>query len=357
MMINKAIATIAVTSMTLIVGLGIISAPDTNKHQTKHQSTEQATSMSEHKISKSGFDITPLTQEQIDEKAKGLTKEEAKVILKKGTEPAFCGNLVDNHKDGVYICRLCGLPLFKSDSKFTSGTGWPSFFQPVDPEHVVEKDDSSFGMKREEILCARCGGHLGHVFPDGPKPTGLRFCVNSVSLDFVEDGQPMPDAAKPDILKTAYFAGGCFWGTEDRFSQLPGVVDAVSGYMGGNDDNPSYKDVCSGASGHAETAKVVYDPNVVSYEQLLEYFFRIHNPTQGDRQGPDYGSQYRSVVFPVDEEQMKIAKKFLEDQQKHGKWSSKKITTDLMMAPKFYKAEEYHQDYHLKHGGHCAIPD
>lgn len=350
MLISKAIAAIAISIITLIAGLGSVAAPDT---PTAIQTAETKTPM----YSTSGFDITPLTQEQIQERAQRLTPEEAKVILNKGTEQAFCGNLVDNKLEGTYICRLCNLPLFQSDSKFTSGTGWPSFFQPVDPQHVVEKDDSTFGMIRTEILCARCSAHLGHVFPDGPKPTGLRFCVNSVSLDFVENGQDFPEGAKPSMLKTAYFGGGCFWGVEDRFSQLPGVIDAVSGYQGGNDDNPSYKDVCSGASGHAESVEIKYDAAVVSYEKLLAFFFKIHNPTQGNRQGPDYGPQYRSMIFTTDEQQMKLAKAFIQAEQKEGKWSSKTITTEIMAAPKFYKAEEYHQDYHLRNGGHCAIPD
>jgi len=353
MMIHKALALIAVTMMTFVVGLGLINSPESISSSTK----EKATSMHDHKVSQLGFDITPLTEDQIQEKAIKLSPEEAKVILKKGTEPAFCGNLVDNKLDGTYICRLCDLPLFKSDSKFKSGTGWPSFFQPVDPEHVTELDDSTFGMTRTEILCARCSAHLGHVFSDGPMPTGLRFCVNSISLDFVEDGNPLPGTSAASNLKTAYFAGGCFWGVEDRFSQITGVHDAVSGYQGGDDKDPSYKDVCSGASGHAESVEIIYDPAVVSYEELLAFFFKIHNPTQGNRQGPDYGSQYRSMVFPTDDQQMKVAKAFIAAQQKEGKWSSMKITTEIMAAPKFYKAEEYHQDYHLRNGGHCAIPE
>lgn len=317
-------------------------------------------STSEHggkKLSKSGYDVTRLSEERINELAGDLTDEERKVILNQGTEPAFCGNLTDNKKDGTYICRLCDLPLFKSDAKFHSGTGWPSFFQPYDEAHVGMHTDRSYGMVREEIVCARCGGHLGHVFNDGPRPTGLRFCVNSVSLDFVEDGTPLPEQPIVNATKTAYFAGGCFWGVEDRFAQLPGVLDAVSGYMGGDDDSPSYEDVCSGATGHAETVKLEYDPSKISYEELLAFFFKIHNPTQGDRQGPDIGSQYRSMIFPTDEDQKKVAAQFLKDQQREGKWSSRTITTRIMDAPRFYRAEEYHQDYHVKHGGHCPIPD
>lgn len=358
MLITKALTVISISAITLLAGLGYMTAADLSPESTPDTpSTNSSSEPAQNMYSKSGYDITPLTQAQIQEHAKDLTPEEAKVILRSGTEAAFCGNLVDNKLDGTYICRLCDLPLFQSDSKFKSGTGWPSFFQPVDPQHVFEKDDSTLGMTRTEILCARCTAHLGHVFPDGPEPTGLRFCVNSVSLDFVEAGHEFPEGSKPSMLTTAYFGGGCFWGLEDRFAQLPGVIDAVSGYQGGNDENPSYKDVCSGASGHAESVELNYNPAVVSYEELLAYFFRIHNPTQGNRQGPDIGPQYRSMIFPVGDSQMKVAQAFIEAEQQEGKWSDRPITTEIMTAPKFYRAEEYHQDYHVKNGGHCAIPD
>jgi peptide-methionine (R)-S-oxide reductase len=142
--------------------------------------------------SRSGFDITPLSGERVEALAASFTPEERHVILHQGTERAFCGVFLDNKKKGAYTCRLCGLPLFKSDAKFESGTGWPSFFQPYDPEHVLEIEDASHGMSRVEIRCKRCDAHLGHVFPDGPAPTRLRYCLNSVSLQFVDDGEPMP---------------------------------------------------------------------------------------------------------------------------------------------------------------------
>ncbi|HZJ66528.1 MAG TPA: peptide-methionine (R)-S-oxide reductase MsrB [Kofleriaceae bacterium] len=142
--------------------------------------------------SATGYDLTPLSSERITALAHDLTPEERQVILHQGTERPFCGLFVDNKKQGVYTCRLCGLPLFKSDAKFDSGTGWPSFFQPFDREHVAELVDSSHGMRRVEIRCKRCDGHLGHVFPDGPPPTRLRYCLNSVSLSFVDAGAPLP---------------------------------------------------------------------------------------------------------------------------------------------------------------------
>jgi peptide methionine sulfoxide reductase msrA/msrB len=362
MLITKASYAIIAAGLSTIFILGLwgTSPLATLGGASWMQISEQRTSMNDQKtssISESGYDITPLSEARIKELASDLTEEEARVILNQGTEPAFCGNLTDNKMDGTYICRLCDLPLFKSDSKFTSGTGWPSFFQPYDEAHVNTHRDTSYGMVRDEIVCARCNGHLGHVFNDGPKPTGLRFCVNSVSLDFVEISDKLPEQPMAKQVKTAYFAGGCFWGVEDRFAQLDGVLDSVSGYQGGDDTNPTYKEVCSGVTGHAESVMLRYDPSVISYEELLAFFFKIHNPTQGNRQGPDIGTQYRSAIYPTDENQMKLAKAFIEAEQREGKWSDRTITTELKMAPKFYKAEEYHQDYHLKHGGHCPLPD
>jgi peptide-methionine (R)-S-oxide reductase len=141
--------------------------------------------------SRSGYDLTRLTDAQIVALAADLTPDEKRVILHQGTERPFCGLFLDNKKKGVYTCRLCGLPLFASNAKFESGTGWPSFFQPFDADHVRTIEDHSHGMTRVEIRCARCDGHLGHVFDDGPPPTHLRYCLNSASMSFVDDGQPM----------------------------------------------------------------------------------------------------------------------------------------------------------------------
>jgi peptide-methionine (R)-S-oxide reductase len=141
--------------------------------------------------SQSGFDISPLSSQRIDALASAFTPEERHVILDHGTERPFCGTLLDNKKQGTYVCRLCGLPLFASNAKFNSGTGWPSFFQPFDKDHIRELADESYGMRRVEIRCARCDAHLGHVFDDGPPPTHLRYCLNSVSMEFVDEGQTL----------------------------------------------------------------------------------------------------------------------------------------------------------------------
>ncbi|MBM1144802.1 MAG: peptide-methionine (R)-S-oxide reductase [Alcanivorax sp.] len=137
--------------------------------------------------SASGHDLTPLTDAEKQQRAADLTTEERRILLNQGTEPPFCGGLLDNKEAGTYACKLCQLPLFRSDDKFESGTGWPSFFRPADPDHVRELQDASHGMVRTEIRCARCDGHLGHVFPDGPPPTGQRYCLNSASLVFQPD--------------------------------------------------------------------------------------------------------------------------------------------------------------------------
>ncbi len=138
--------------------------------------------------SASGYDVAPLSSEQIERLAEPLSPEQRHILLNHGTERPFCGVFLDNKKQGAYVCLLCGLPLFRSNAKFDSGTGWPSFFQPFDPDHVRELVDSSHGMRRVEIRCARCDGHLGHVFDDGPPPTRLRYCLNSGAMDFLEDG-------------------------------------------------------------------------------------------------------------------------------------------------------------------------
>lgn len=305
--------------------------------------------------SKLGYDVTPLAKEQLAPLVLKLTPEQREVTQDHGTEPRFCGGLLHNADSGFYGCVVCGLPLFKSSAKFDSGTGWPSFFEPFDPEHVLSIEDRSYGMVRVEVRCARCSSHLGHVFDDGPRPTGLRFCMNSAALRFVKDGDPVPAESRPAELETAYFAGGCFWGVEDVFQQIPGVIDAESGYMGGDVEQPSYKLVCSESTGHAETVKVVFDARRVPYRDLLDVFFKNHDPTTVDRQGPDVGSQYRSAVFTTSDAQRQQALALIAELQQLPEYARQPIVTQVASAPRFWPAEDYHQDYHKKHGGSCRV--
>jgi peptide methionine sulfoxide reductase msrA/msrB len=309
------------------------------------------------RISRSRYDVTPLSKERVAELAKKLTPEQYNVTQKAGTEAAFCGNLTDNKKDGIYLCIVCGLPLFRSEDKFHSGTGWPSFFQTFDREHVVGRRDDSHGMDRISIECARCTAHLGHVFDDGPRPTGMRFCLNSASLTFVEKGKELPADARPIAkkLETAYFAGGCFWGVEHYFQLAPGVINVVSGFMQGSMENPTYKDVCNDETGHAETVMVEFDPETISFRDLLRGFFEMHDPTQMNRQGPDFGSQYRSGVWCVDDKQLNETKAFIAELEAKKAFGGKKVVTQVEKAKKFYAAEDYHQDYIEKTGRECHV--
>ena len=267
-----------------------------------------------------------------------LTREEEKVIVDKGTERPDSGKYNKFFEKGVYTCRRCGAALYRSDDKFDSHCGWPAFDDAV-PGAVKRIPDAD--GRRTEILCNTCGGHLGHVF-FGERLTSAntRHCVNSISMDFVKSGHVM------DHFEKAVFAGGCFWGVEYYLQQLPGVISAVSGYTGGKMEDPTYKEVCSGRTGHIEAVEVLYDPAQVSYETLAHKFFEIHDPTQVNRQGPDKGEQYKSAVFYADEKQKEIAEKLIKILEDKGY----KVATELRPAAVFYSAELYHQDYYFHKG-------
>jgi len=267
-----------------------------------------------------------------------LSKAEAVIINNKGTERPFTGKYTDHKEKGTYICKKCGAALYHSSDKFESACGWPSFDDEI--EGAVNRFPDPDGI-RTEITCATCGAHLGHVF-EGERltPKNLRHCVNSVSLDFV------PAILENGRFGTAIFAGGCFWGVEYFMQKAPGVMSVTSGYTGGYVRNPSYKEVCTGNTGHAEAVKVVYDPAKTSYEALLKLFLEIHDPTQTGGQGPDIGDQYRSEIFYMNEEQRKTAEKNISVLKAKGY----KVVTAVTKASEFYDAEKYHQDYYFING-------
>ncbi len=268
-----------------------------------------------------------------------LTPQEEKVILYKGTERPYTGKYDDFFKDGIYVCKRCGSELYKSSDKFNSGCGWPSFDDEI-PGAVTRIPDAD-GF-RTEITCNNCGAHLGHVFlNEGLTPKNTRHCVNSISLEFIP--ARIAPKAKSD---TAYFAGGCFWGVEYYLEQIPGVKSVESGYMGGSVVSPTYQQVCSHNTGHAEVVQVVFNPLQTSFQEIAKMFFEIHDPTQINRQGPDVGDQYRSEVFYRSVEQKEITEKLIQQLEKNGY----KVATQVTPVATFWQAENYHQDYYQRHG-------
>ena len=349
-----------------------------------------------------GADMTTYTKPPDDELKKRLTPQQYQVTQHEGTEPAFRNEYWDNHKPGIYVDVVSGEPLFSSLDKFDSGTGWPSFTRPLEAANVATREDRTLWMRRTEVRSKHAGSHLGHVFDDGPAPTGQRYCMNSAAMRFVpvdrlaEEGYGQYLAAfekaglvpagtagvaasknvapgkgsasgktgAPDRLTAsdragssakgaanraeAILAGGCFWGMQEILRGIPGVITTEVGYSGGTTSDPVYEDVHAGTTGHAEAVRIVFDPQRLSYEELLGYFFRMHDPTTPNRQGNDVGTSYRSAIFYEDESQHRTAEAVKARVDASGKWK-RPIVTEIVPSTKFWSAEDYHQDYLQKH--------
>lgn len=270
------------------------------------------------------------------DKTASLTPLAKRVICDKATEYPHTGAYNSIKMEGTYLCRRCGLALFRGSSQFSSGCGWPSFDDNI--VHAVKQIPDADG-RRTEILCLRCDAHLGHVFTgEYFTQKNLRHCVNSASIDFVADSTVLD-------TEEAIMAGGCFWGVDHYLKQIPGVLRVEVGYTGGIVSDPSYDQVCQGNTGHYEAVRVIYDKDKTDYHQILKRFFEIHDPTQKSGQGPDIGPQYHSAVFYYNHEQLVEAETLIQMLKKKGY----QVATLLLPVKTFWPAEEYHQDYYNKH--------
>ena len=273
----------------------------------------------------------------------GLTFEEKHILKDKGTESPFTGEYNVHFEAGIFICRACDNPLYESNTKFNSGCGWPSFDDEIEGA-ITHYEDLSGGRVRTEICCKKCDGHLGHVFV-GEQITAkdTRHCVNSLSIRFKAYSK----------LQRATFGAGCFWSVEKLFKATEGVYLTSVGYMGGDTDNPTYKEVCTGTTNHVEVVDLYFNAEKVSYSTLLNLFWANHNPTTLNRQGFDNGTQYRSIVFYHNEQQLIEVEQSIKEQQEN--WENE-IVTQVIDSSTFYRAEEYHQNYLNKNNlGSCRI--
>jgi peptide methionine sulfoxide reductase msrA/msrB len=287
---------------------------------------------------------TVMTVHKTDEEwKKQLSPDQYYVLRQKGTEQPFTGKLLLNKEKGVYKCEACGNELFTDDMKFDSECGWPSFDKEIAGGKIKTVEDNSLDMHRTEINCGRCGSHLGHLFNDGPTKTGLRYCVNSLSLEFVSTKDQQKSIA--NTIDTITLGGGCYWCVEAIYQQLDGVIKAESGFSGGHVANPSYEAVSTGKTGHAEVVQITYDNTKISLAEILKVFFSVHDPTTLNRQGADVGTQYRSVIFYRNQQQQQQANDIIKAQEKEHIYDNPIVTTEVAF-DQFYKAPDYHQNYY-----------